>query len=378
MLKKFDIQYTKAGKQNHGARKSFYKSTIDLQQQRKLQSTLFVFDISKRVHIFGQYPFDLLAYIIGMAPMKLLPAHDTSHGLMAVQPIDVELIGLDKDDMAVIIRRDNQFNEEITHQIVDYIIKNLPDWQYSKIIQYLQNQIEKVPYDEQIKDILQAVKELNAWEKNKKYSMKHKILMVYLDPFFNGISCITRVLSFDSDKVGIRKSQYLPPMMSKMYDELDELKKYNKEIKCVILFDDRYFVLSKVIANQMNYPGCINCDYVAICGSEDDVKEVKEEEIELCDEGENGEYRICVMKHKEKGLRLKIIPEKTLFDDVAIELKILTNCPHFIKWIDMHDFFLWSGRLAQMEISAFRGLKLDLKRIKQENDELKQKLNDYQ
>ena len=323
-----------------------YETIMKMQQSMRKESEIIVIDEVKPRNCVEINAVDLGLFIVGKSPIKTGRSfRSPEYGQCAAKPISVE-----RDDHVIFVRDHFVLSQTTKARMIQKLNDNLSKDELALLLQFMQYVSMEVQETENNKDILMEIAKLNAYNED----MRHRILQIWFHQMFDGPSLITRILLYREDLNG-RKSDFSAPVLSEMYEEFQELQNQDYIVNWLIIVDSIYYPFTKKVSNNMKWPNKLNLDYVGVYASTDKIEEIEEREIELLVTKEK--FKISVVESDEKQYRVKLVPtDATVFDNMAIQLYLLSNSKFFLDWIEQQKLCLWKGREEQNKLKDIRNV----------------------
>ena len=371
------IQHTKSGDELRDFWYSMYNSVISRQEAIKKESLCIVCDYGKRVHLVTYTGIQLLLYIAKRYPVKTGDVYDSKFGPISFEPEEVK-----RDDAVILCRSGNGFCDDFSvDDIYNQLAYEFNEDEFKLLADYLKARVKDTIRSHDSHKLLDQVADLGDFggdEDNKDY-MKYKILETWFNPFFDGPSSITRILDIRIRSDNPYQNEFEGPILNKIYEEYPEMQKNNRRCNWMLILDDENYIITKNEAQKMKFPEVIDIDYVAVSESSDDVREIKENEEEILVKGKNL-YKIVIAHrvddHDQDKYRLKLIPDKAVFDPMLAIYKRLINSTSFVAWTENVNLILWAGRHEQEKLKVMRDYKNQNNELQDEIERLQAMIDD--
>lgn len=357
-----------------------YASFMTLQQQKKQESALIIYDTSKKAKFYGFTPLQLLSYLFGLQPWAVNFAEDAEeHGILAF--VDTEW---DRDDHAVIVKERNKLDEETLKTVIDILADKLSDENVEILLMRMTKRMATMDEKEMDENEMKDMKAITMIEKTNvegEFNVKtvKKILNIWFSNSIVGPFLITRSLSVhELDDYDDIMDPLTREIQSQMMEDI-----FDKVVDHIVILDDRYFLISGKDVYDMAWPSDIHCDFIGVT---DETAKVEKENIQILKkyevhyaeglrETEQTKYRICVERGR-KGKYLRLHFGGIVFYGVNNILCTVLNSTSFHEWINSRGvkLELWFGRDEKNKIDDHRNLIKMNQELQLENERLKQEL----
>ena len=357
-----------------------YASFITLQQQKRQESALIIYDTSKKAKFYGFNPLQLLSYLIGHQPWAVNFAEDVDkYGTLAF--VDTEW---DRDDHAVIVKQRNKMDKQTLETVIDILAEELTYENIEIILMTMTKRmttLEEKEMDEYEMKDMQSITKIEKSNVNEEFDIKtvKNILKIWFSNSIVGPFLITRSLSIhyvdDYDSI-------LDPLTRKIQNGMME-DIFEKMVDHIVMLDERYFLISGKDAYDMIWPSDINCDFIAVTDEtakveKENTKILKKFEVKYAEgltEANQTKYRICV-ERGQKGKYLRLHFGGIVFYGVNNILYKILNSEPFNEWINSTEvkLELWFGRDEKNKIDDHRNLIKMNQELQLENERLKQEI----
>ena len=318
----------------------------------------------------------MLMYMTGRQPWTISVAQlDRKYGLLAFQDVQWK-----RDSHCIVVKHQNNMTEETTDAVISILINELCDDEIEMILQCMIKRMTTMKVNAENKDIITEVGRISRDNEDGEFDdpTKKQILNIWFGDVLLGPFLITRSLSVhEVDST----TALMDPVTQSIKNQITTF--FELDVHHITILDDRYFAISGLDADNMQWPNDIECCFVEVAEPTQHVEAVREKIVKRFKqlhitgypESKQTAYRVCVVQG-DTGCYLKMRYGSAVYYGVNNVLTEIFNSRIFNLWAKSLEVDLdpWCGRDENDKIDDYRTL-IDINRdLQTENQKLKKQL----